>query len=66
MSTQRESICCHEIEQTNRLLSLPSAPCITQHVDFRNVCLCRSVLTVALYSHLYHYESAEVPDDENR
>ena len=46
-------------------MPLPSS-CITQRADFQNVYLCRGVLAVALYSNLYHYESAEVPDDENR
>ena len=39
---------------------------VTQHVDFTHVCLCRTVLTVSLYAHLHHYESVELPDDENR
>ena len=65
MSTQRESVCCHEVEQTYSLLEDP-ASCITQHADFRNVCLCRAVLSIALYSHLHYHEGVEVPDDENR
>ena len=71
MSTERESICCKEIEQLARLLSSEGessleSQCITRHVDFTNVCLCRAVLTVALYSHPHRYGTSDVPDDENR
>ena len=70
MSTQRESVCCHEIEQINTLLEDPHLEmrpsCVTQHADFNNVCLCRTVLTVSLYAHRHHYEGVEVPADENR
>lgn len=41
-------------------------PCVTQHADFSNVCLCRTVLTVSLYAHQHRYEDVEVPADENR
>ena len=70
MSTQRESICCHDIEETKSLIDdshiemLPSY--ITQHADFSNVCLCRAVLTETLYGHRHQYGSADVPADENR
>jgi len=37
--------------------------CITEHT---NVCLCRAVLMVTLYSHQYHYERADKLVDENR
>ena len=30
-------------------------PCITEHPDFANVCLCRAVLTVSMHDHRYHY-----------
>ena len=70
MSTQRESICCHDIEETKSLIDdshIEMRPsCITQHADFSNVCLCRAVLTVSLHGHRYHYGSADVPTDENR
>ena len=70
MPTQRESVCCHEIEQMKRLVEDPCLEvhpsCITQHADFNHVCLCRTVLTVLLYAHLHCYEGVEVPDDENR
>ena len=29
---------------------------ITEYQDFSNVCLCRAVLTVSLYSHRHRYE----------
>ena len=41
-------------------------PCITEHPDFSNVCLCRAVLTVSIHSHTYHYGSSDIPMDENR
>ena len=71
MSTERESICCKEIEQLAWLLSSEGessleSQCITRHVDFTNVCLCRAVLTVALYSHRHRYGTSDVPEDENR
>ena len=72
MPTQRESICCQEIEQINSLLEDPCIvearpSCITRHTDFSSVCLCRTVLTVSLFAHLHRYESAaEVPAGENR
>ena len=70
MPTQRESVCCHEIEQMKRLVEDPCLEvhlsCITQHADFNHVCLCRTVLTVSLYAHLHRYEGVEIPDDENR
>ena len=40
--------------------------CITEHVDFSNVCLCRAVLTVSLYSHRHCYRTSDIPTDENR
>ena len=70
MPTQRESICCQEIEELKRLVEDPCLEdqpfFITQHADFNHVCLCRTVLTVSLYAHLHRYEDVEVPDDENR
>ena len=70
MATQRESICCKEIEQINSLLEgdgLAVRPvCISEHADFSNVCLCRAVLMGTLHSHRYHYGSADEPVDENR
>ena len=68
MPTQRESIRCHEMEQMKFLdPGLEVQPmCIAQHADFNHVCLCRTVLTVFLYTHLHHYEDGEVPDNVNR
>ena len=70
MPTQRESICCQEIEEMKHLVEDPcledQPSCITQHADFNHVCLCRTVLTVSFYAHLHRYEDVEVPDDENR
>ena len=73
MNTEKESICCREVEQLTRLLgsesehSSESLPrCITRHTDFINVCLCRAVLTVALHSHRHRYGTDDVPEDENR
>ena len=40
--------------------------CITQHEEFRYICLRRSVLTVALYIHRHRYGTSDVPTDENR
>jgi len=68
--TEKESICCREIEQINTLLQeddLAVRPlCITEHSDFCNVCLCRAVLMVTLHSHRYHYGSVDEPVNENR
>jgi len=70
MNTERESICCSEVEELVQLLDeieTESRPqCITQHTDFTNVCLCRAVLTVSLYSHRHRYGTSDVPTDENR
>lgn len=70
MSTQRESICCNEVDKIRELLEDSALdarpPCITEHTDFTNVCLCRAVLTVSLHSHRYHYGTSDVPTDENR
>ena len=56
MNTERESICCKEIEQLIQLLdgmeTVIRPDCNTEHVDFSTVCLIRAVLTVALYNHL--------------
>ena len=40
--------------------------CITEHQDFSNICLCRAVLTVALYSHRHRYGTGDIPTDANR
>ena len=70
MPTQRESICCHEIEQLRSLLEDPHIEippsCITLHADFSYICLHIAVLTVSLYAHRHRYEGVEVPADENR
>ena len=70
MSTQRESICCKEIEQTLAILDEPGLTtcpeCVTQHTDFATVCLCQTVLLVSLHIHCYHHSSSDIPDDENR
>ena len=54
-SPQRESICCHDIEEIKSLIEdshlKMCLSCITQHADLNNVCLCRAVLTVSLYDH---------------
>ena len=70
MPTQRESVCCYEIEQIRSLLEdshieIPPS-CITLHADFYYICLHRAVLTVSLYAHQHWYEGVEVPADENR
>ena len=44
----------------------PLPPCITQHPDFGSVCLRTTVLAVSLCSYRYHYETSDVPIDENR
>ena len=74
MSTERESICCNEIEQLVQLLDAivdgvetESRPeCIIRHAGFREVCLSRVVLTVSLYSHRHRYGTSDIPTDENR
>lgn len=70
MSTERESVCCKEIEQMHSLLEDPDLEirpsCVTLHSGFNSVCLCRIVLTVSLYAHRHRYEDVEIPADENR
>ena len=69
-NTERESICCNEIEQFVQLLDseeTESCPqCIIYHAGFRDVCLSRAVLTVALYmySHRHRYGTSDIPTDE--
>ena len=67
MPTQRESIFCNEIDNIRADPTLHTyPPCITEHRDFANVCLCRAVLTVSLHGHRFHYGTSDVPTDENR
>ena len=68
MNTETESIYCSEVQELLQLLDDTESrtQCITQHADFSNVCLCRAVLTVSLYSHRHHYGTSVVPTDENR
>ena len=48
----RDSICCQEIEQIVGLQDGDSPPsCITTHVEFPNVCLNRTVLTIAMHGY---------------
>ena len=70
MPTQREWICCEEVEEIKELLEDHSTldeqpPCIIQHTDFANVCLCKAVLTVSLHVHRFHYGTSDVPTDVN-
>ena len=70
MSTQQESICCKEVDKIKDLLADPGLadakpPCITEHPHFANVCLCRTVLTISMHRHVYHYGSSDIPKDEN-
>ena len=69
MSTKRESIFCKGIEQRAHLLGLENessleSQCITRHIDFTNVYLCRAVLTLPLYSHCHRYGTSDIPEDE--
>ena len=68
MNTETESICCSKVYQLVQLLdNTESRPqCITQHTDFNNVCLCRAVLTVSLYSYRHRYGTSDVSTDEDR
>ena len=70
MPTQRESICCNEVDKTRELFEDPTLhtcpSCITEHRDFANVCLCKAVLTVSLHGHRFNYGTSDVPTDENR
>ena len=68
MNNEEESICCKEIAEMLQLLDEGDVQpeCITEHQDFSNVCLCRAVLTVSLYSHRHRYGTGDIPTDENR
>ena len=67
MDTVRESICCQEIEKIKDLL-VGERPlvCITDHPEFPNACLSRTVLTIAFHGYSHHYGSSDIPIDENR
>ena len=68
MNSEKESICCQEIAEMVQLLDEGNVPpeCITEHQDFSNICLCRAVLTVALYNHRHWYGTGDIPTDANR
>ena len=68
MNSEKESICCQEISEMVQLLVEGNVrpECITEHQDFSNICLCRAVLTVALYSHRHRYGTGDIPTDANR
>ena len=68
MNSEKESICCQEIAEMVQLLDEGDVcpECITDHQDFSNICLCRAVLTVALYSHRHRYGTGDIPTDANR
>ena len=67
MDTLRESVCCQEIDKIKHLLvDEPPPTCIIDHPEFYNVCLNRTILTVALHGYSHHYGSSDVPPDENR
>ena len=71
MSTQRESICCKEVDKissllTDPVLADPRPPCITEHPNFANACLCKTVLTISMHRYIYHYGSSDIPEEENR
>ena len=68
MNSEEESICCKEIAEMVQLLDEGDVrpECITEHQDFSNVCQCRAVLTVSLYSHRHRYGTGDIPTDENR
>ena len=66
MSTACKSICCKESKELAALLVGDPAPtCITQHLEFHNACLCRTVLIIALHSHRHHHGESDVPTDEH-
>ena len=52
MSTQRESVCCYDIEEIKSLIEdfhLEMHPsCITQHADFSNMGSCRATVLIVL------------------
>ena len=68
MNSEEESICCKDIAEMVQLLDEGDVrpECIAEHQDFSNVCLCRAVLTVSLYSHRHRYGTGDIPTDENR
>ena len=68
MNSENESICTQEIVEMVQLLDGGDVcpECITEHQDFSNVCLCRAVLTVALYNHCHRYGTGDIPTDANR
>ena len=67
MDTERESVCCKEIDNINDLLvSDPLPSCIIAHPEFANVFLNRTVLNIAFHAYRHHYGISDVPSDENR
>ena len=48
MPTAQECVCCQEINKITLLVgdSIPAG--ITQHAEFSSVCLCRTVLAMAI------------------
>ena len=69
MSTQRESVCCHDIEEMKSMIVFSHLEmclsCITQHADFNNVFVQRCINCIFVWP-LTPYGSTDVPADENR
>ena len=70
MSTQKEPICCTELEQIKAILEECDTPTHPEFFTQRQillatVCLCQAILLVSQHGHHYHHGSGDVPD-ENR
>ena len=67
MPTVKKCVCCQEIDKIKVLLVGDPVPaCITQHLEFSSVFLCRTVLTIAGHGHQHRYGTSSIPTDENR
>ena len=67
MDTERESVCCKEIDKiSDPLVGAPPSSCIAVHPEFANACLNRTVLNIAFHAYRHHYGISDVPSNENR
>ncbi|WAR05113.1 P2RX7-like protein [Mya arenaria] len=71
MHTERESVCCRDVEQTNFKLDVfneeaHDIECITDHPGFGTVCLDRYVLETAYYQYRQQYGVPQQEDNEQQ
>ncbi|WAR06398.1 hypothetical protein MAR_021767 [Mya arenaria] len=71
MHTERESVCCRDVEQTNFKLDVfneegHDIECIIDHPGFGTVCLDRYVLETAYYQYRQQYRVPQQEDNEQQ